>query len=315
MTDFFISYTSADERWAEWIGYILEEQNLKVTLQAWDFRPGSNFVLEMQKAAGTADRTLMVLSPDYLKSQFATPEWAAAFANDPQGLERKLVPVMVRECQPTGLLKTLIHINLVGLTEDDARMRLLAGVSSQRAKPSARPAFPGAAARHDRKDFPGPPAPRSVAPYMPKLRGAPSDIDKRRFVKGAFETMRSHFEHALAELARQTPDLDYEFQPISAQEFTAEIFINGASAAACRIWQGGMFSQDGISYAEGRQHFGNNSCNEAFSINADQGELSLSSMMGGFGMSCVTGDLDMKHLTPDKAADYLWRRFVERLER
>jgi len=35
----------------------------------------------------------MVLSPDYLKSQFASPEWAAAFADDPQGLKRKLVPV------------------------------------------------------------------------------------------------------------------------------------------------------------------------------------------------------------------------------
>ena len=68
MADFFVSYTSADEQWAEWIGYVLEEEGLGVILQAWDFRPGSNFVLEMQRAASEAERTIMVLSPDYMKS-------------------------------------------------------------------------------------------------------------------------------------------------------------------------------------------------------------------------------------------------------
>ena len=85
MADFFVSYTSADKAWAEWIGYVLEEEGFTAVIQAWDFRPGSNFVLEMQRAATEADRTIMVLSPDYLKSQFASPEWAAAFAQDPRG--------------------------------------------------------------------------------------------------------------------------------------------------------------------------------------------------------------------------------------
>ena len=45
--DFFISYTAADVRWAEWIAWVLEEkQKCTTTLQAWDFVPGSNFVLE-----------------------------------------------------------------------------------------------------------------------------------------------------------------------------------------------------------------------------------------------------------------------------
>ena len=76
MADFFVSYTSADKAWAEWIGYVLEEEGFAVDIQVWDFRPGNNFVLEMQRAATEADRTIMVLSPDYLKSQFASPEWA-----------------------------------------------------------------------------------------------------------------------------------------------------------------------------------------------------------------------------------------------
>ncbi len=129
MADFFISYTSADRAWAEWIGYVLEEKGFSVIIQAWDFRPGSNFVLEMQKAAADADRTIMVLSPDYLKSQFASSEWAAAFAQDPMGLERKLLPVMVRPCSLTGLLTPLVHIALVSEDEDSARTLLIDGVN------------------------------------------------------------------------------------------------------------------------------------------------------------------------------------------
>jgi len=155
MTDFFISYTHADTAWAEWISYVLEEEGFSVIIQAWDFRPGKNFVLEMQNAATKAERTLMVLSPDYLRSQFASPEWASAFGQDPQGQSAKLVPVMVRGCQPTGLLASVVQIRIVDLDENSARKILLTGIDQKRAKPSARPPFPGTAAHVEHKDFPG----------------------------------------------------------------------------------------------------------------------------------------------------------------
>src|SRR5439155_15515677 len=79
MKDFFISYTSADRRWAEWIAWHLEAKGYSVVIQAWDFRPGSNFVLEMDKASREAMRTLIVLSPNYLDSRYAKAEWASAF--------------------------------------------------------------------------------------------------------------------------------------------------------------------------------------------------------------------------------------------
>jgi TIR domain len=81
----------------------------------------------MQRAAPEADRTIKVLSTDYLKSQFAFPEGAAAFAQDPQVLKRKLVPIMVRQCQPPGLLSSVVHIFLVGEEESGPRRLLLDG--------------------------------------------------------------------------------------------------------------------------------------------------------------------------------------------
>jgi hypothetical protein len=132
MKNFFISYTYVDKSWAEWIASSLEEHGYTLTIQAWDFRPGSNFVLEMQKATVDCERTIGVLSPDWLASVFSQSEWSAAFALDPTGSTRKFVPVRVRPCEPAGLLKAIVYCDLVGLEEDAAREALLTGVSNER---------------------------------------------------------------------------------------------------------------------------------------------------------------------------------------
>lgn len=80
MKDFVISYTSADRQWAEWIARQLKEAGYKVVIQAWHFRPGCNFVEEMERALKEAERTLAVLTPRYFSSQFTLAEWSAAFA-------------------------------------------------------------------------------------------------------------------------------------------------------------------------------------------------------------------------------------------
>ena len=157
MKDFFISYNKADRTWAEWMAWQLEETNYTTLLQAWDFRPGSNFVLAMQQAASEAERTIAVLSPDYLGAQFTQPEWAAAFAQDPTGEKGTLLPVRVRQCDLKGLLPQIIYIELVGLGEAAATEALLTGVQRGRAKPATAPSFPGAAPRSmpQRPRFPG----------------------------------------------------------------------------------------------------------------------------------------------------------------
>ena len=108
MKHFFISYNKADRQWAEWIGWQLEEAGYSIVIQAWDMRPGMNFANEMKKAAAECERTIAVLSPDYLDAEFAQSEWLAAFTADPLGKQKKLVPVRVRECELTGLDKPIV---------------------------------------------------------------------------------------------------------------------------------------------------------------------------------------------------------------
>jgi len=164
--DFFLSYTGVDRAWAEWIAWQLEDAGYTTRLQAWDFRPGANFVLEMQRAAAEADRTIAVLTPAYLESLFAQPEWAAAFAQDPTGADRRFVPVRVHRCELPGMLKQIVYVDLMDLSEQRARQALLSGIAGGRAKPAAAPRYPGAPATAP-APAPGPPAfPGTGAPIL-----------------------------------------------------------------------------------------------------------------------------------------------------
>src|SRR5262245_6866973 len=157
MTDFFISYTHVDRSWAEWIAWQLEAAGYTTVIQAWDFRPGGNFVLAMQHAAAESARTIAVLSSAYLQSGFTAAEWGAAFARDPTGTQGLLLPVRIHDCELRGLLPQIVYIDLVGLDAEAARERLLAGVLRQRAKPTREPGFPGHSPRSVTKPplFPG----------------------------------------------------------------------------------------------------------------------------------------------------------------
>jgi tetratricopeptide (TPR) repeat protein len=128
MKDFFISYNKADRELAEWIARQLTDGGYSVVIQAWDILPGDNFVLAMHRFASEAERTIAVLSPDYLTSAYTPSEWAAAFAQDPTGEKRTLVPVRVRECSLEGLLRQIVYIDLVGKSDDEARQALLEGI-------------------------------------------------------------------------------------------------------------------------------------------------------------------------------------------
>lgn len=158
MKDFFISYNSADRAWAEWIAWELEAAGYTTVLQAWDFRPGSNFVVKMHKSIEEVQRTIAVLSQNYLDSNFTPAEWAGAFAQDPTGEKGLLLPVRIVECELEGLLGQIVYIDLVGLPAEAAATRLLEGVYLQpdgnhRAKPANRPPFPTAV--QQRPEFPG----------------------------------------------------------------------------------------------------------------------------------------------------------------
>lgn len=157
--DFFVSYTGADRAWAEWIAWELEAAGYSTVLQAWDMPPGSSFVHTMDEALNRTRHTLLILSPAYLRSAMTEAEWRPGFIADPAGIQRRLVPVRIEACEPTGLLADRVYVDLVGLDDSASKAALLEGVAAAlrgHARPISNPEFPRKAATppDDRPRFP-----------------------------------------------------------------------------------------------------------------------------------------------------------------
>jgi TIR domain/NB-ARC domain len=195
MTDFFISYNQADRDWAEWIAWQLEDKGNTTVVQAWDFR--GNFVLEMDRAAKEAERTIAVLSPNYVQALFTQPEWAAAFAKDPTSEKNQLIPVRVKEVELKGLLAQINYVDFVGRSEPRAREMLLARVRGLRLKPSKQPPFPGEPPA-SKPAFPS----SSMAPpsiwYVPHARN-PNFTGREELLNELHEKLRSGEAAALVQ--------------------------------------------------------------------------------------------------------------------
>jgi tetratricopeptide (TPR) repeat protein len=169
--DFFVSYTSTDRAWAEWIAWQLEAEGYQVVLQAWDFGPGRDWVHEMQQTTATAERVVAVLSAAYFESDHGEAEWRVFYADDPSGEQGRLLPVRVGPVEPPGLLKTRVYVDLVDRDAASARTALLAAVRDARDKPTEEPEFPGkrqpAGSATKAPRFPGDLPPVWNVPYHP----------------------------------------------------------------------------------------------------------------------------------------------------
>ncbi|WP_391531140.1 toll/interleukin-1 receptor domain-containing protein, partial [Candidatus Frankia nodulisporulans] len=142
---FFVSYTATDRPWSEWIAWQLEENGYQVLVQAWDFVPGVDWRRKMDQGVAHATRTIAVVSAAYLISVYGGEEWRAARAADPEGLQRRLLPMRVEDCDLPDELQTVVSVDLFGLTASTTRDRLLTAVRAAllgREKPTVEPEFP-----------------------------------------------------------------------------------------------------------------------------------------------------------------------------
>jgi hypothetical protein len=210
--DFFVSYTSADRAWAEWVAWQLEQAGHQVIIQAWDFEPGDNFVARMRDALEQADRTLALVSAAYLASPYCTDEWTGAFLHDPDGRNR-LLQVRIEDCELPRLLRAQVYIDLVGLPRGQARARLLAEVRRGRRKPSTEPPFP-----HDLAELAGPrfpghaPEVTNLPPRNPDFSGRAAlleELHKTLTSRGATAVVQAATVHGLGGVGKTQLALEY----------------------------------------------------------------------------------------------------------
>jgi hypothetical protein len=172
--DFFVSYTHEDVKQAEWIAWVLNQAGYRVIIQKWDFTVGRNWFAAMDNASRIAERTVAVLSKAYGDSDYCRLEWQQAMELDPGGTKRKLVPIRIVPYKPDSYLRQVVYIDLVGLAEDEARERIIAGAHQAvtgEAIPATAPSF-----------VPSGPPPGAHRPPHPEVRLPDLPIPSERHV-------------------------------------------------------------------------------------------------------------------------------------
>ncbi len=97
--DVFISYSHADAAWVkDWLLPRLESAGLRVCIDFRDFEIGAPSIVNMERAVQQSAKTLLVISPNWVKSEWAKFESLLLQTQDPAGKDRRLLLLMLEKC-------------------------------------------------------------------------------------------------------------------------------------------------------------------------------------------------------------------------
>jgi len=146
---------------------------------------------------------------------------------------------------------------------------------------------------------------------IPRRRRQLTQLERDRFARETYDEIRRYFELGLRKLASSDSSIEFDIRDQDADHFACRVYASGDLLQQCRIWLGGAAGADGdeIFFAEGRHHATGHSYNESLMIQRDL--LAWHPLNYGLYPEEM-GDTGLAG--PREAAEYLWRRFVMRLE-
>jgi hypothetical protein len=111
--DVLVSYSHEDLAWVrDPLLRSLEKSGFRVAVDFRDFHAGAAGVEEMQRCVIGSRRTVAVLSPPYVLSEWGNFENIMAQVLDPAAIQRRLVPVLHEDCEIPLRLKMLHYRDL-----------------------------------------------------------------------------------------------------------------------------------------------------------------------------------------------------------
>ena len=143
MADIFVSYTSSDSEWAQWIALDLRTLGHTPHVHEWEIGPGHDILAWMEQHHAAADHVLCLVSDAYLKAPYSTLERNAAVWRAAKERADFVLFVMVRPCPMPALVAHFRRCEVFGLPEAAARQRFRDFMTARSAPASV--VFPGQA--------------------------------------------------------------------------------------------------------------------------------------------------------------------------
>jgi len=111
--DVFISYSQPERQWVEeWLVPRLEQAGLRVAVDYLDFTVGMPRIDNIERAVVHSRRTIVVMTPDWLESEWNAFEALLLRTTDPAARQRKLLPVLLIPCEPPDVIAALETVDL-----------------------------------------------------------------------------------------------------------------------------------------------------------------------------------------------------------
>jgi len=243
---------------------------------------------------------VMFLSAHYAKKMWTNHERRNAQARAFRESREYILPLRLDDTEIPGVVATVGYLDLrhtsIEAVADNLQTKL--GKLPQSAMPAA--ANQAAPARKPR-----------VVP-MPAIPHTWSDFERDQYLEETFGVVRDYFAEGAAQLEAQLPGVKVKITPIHARKFVCGVYRDGKRLGECKIWVGGPMFRDAISYVDGRfTNDDDSSLNDYVSIDDSGPELRLK--LSGIALGSWRPSSDV--VTAEVAAEYLWRRFTQPLNR
>jgi len=138
----FISYSHKDRKWVkDWLLPRLEENGLKVIIDFRDFQIGLPSLINMERAVERGSITLLVLTPNWVRSEWANFEALMLQSSDPIGLKGSIMPLMLRDCELPKRLSILTYANFKNPANWETEFSRLMSQITQKPAVAAEPAI------------------------------------------------------------------------------------------------------------------------------------------------------------------------------
>jgi hypothetical protein len=107
--DVFVSYSRRDQGFVKKLVKRLLNSGLTIFYDETDLAIGASLADSLYQAVRHAKYVLVIMSPDYFASAWATKEFEVALSQEFEKDRTKVIPILYRDCQPPPLLSAKVY--------------------------------------------------------------------------------------------------------------------------------------------------------------------------------------------------------------
>jgi TIR domain len=311
----FFSYSHADEGLRDQLEKQLSLLKRQGIIEVWHDRrigAGQEFGKEIGRHVETDDIILLLVSSDFLDSDYCYEKEMARAMERHEAGEAIVIPVILRACDWHGALFGKINATPPDgrpVTQFPDRDQALLEVAKAVRQAAERLGSKVGQRQAPRAKLAFPTVQLAERPRSSNLRVAKefSERDKDAFKIEGFEFIAKFMENSLEELSERNPGIETTFRRIDANRFSAVVYKGGRAVSRCTVFVGSHFT-NGIAYSSSETN-DSNSYNEMLSVAADDQTLYFKAS----GMARFQHDENPK-LSPEGAAEFFWSLLIEPLQ-